>query len=279
MSTDMLSRSSPVDPVPVAPQATRLVTYNVYNGRNKKRDTAAWAQMLTELVPDLLCVQEAPDPHGSWGDGFGGTLTDPACLWAAVPGMEWGSGLAVQAGHLTPLPIPPDFTGWVVGAQVEGRAWPGIGRAPVWVYSIHAPSRPKRSNYVAEVGRILDFIAAAAPPCPLILTGDFNVVTGLREPEQHPATSGGERKLLKRLGTEFGLVPCWQTAHPGEPLARTLRWLHRSDSPPYHCDGLFMPAAWTGALHSCDVLEDAAWQGRSDHNPVVATLQPESADG
>ncbi len=247
---------------------TRLVTYNVYQGRNKKRDVAAWTQILIELAPDLLFLQEAPDPQGSWGAG----LDESACLWAAVPGMDWGSGLAVRGGRLTLLPIPPDFAGWVVGAQVEGRAWPGIGIAPVWVFSIHGPSRPKRSNYVAEVGRILDFIAAAAPPYPLILAGDFNVVVGLRGPAAIPATSSGENKLLARLGTDFGLVPCWQTAHPGEPLARTLRWLHRTDSQPYHCDGLFIPAAWGGALQTCSVLETGAWLGRSDHNPVVATL-------
>ena len=78
--------------------------------------------------------------------------------------------------------------------------------------------------------------------------------------------------LLERLREELGLVPCWQTAHPGEPLARTLRWMHRNDSPPYHCDGVFVPGAWTSALQSCTVLEGDEWSALSDHNPVVATL-------
>ena len=225
MSIDMLRRSSPVDPVPVAPQATRLVTYNVYNGRNKKRDTAAWTQMLTELVPDLLCVQEAPDPRGSWGDGFGGTLTDPACLWAEVPGMKWGSGLAVRAGRLTALPIPPDFTGWVVGAQVEGRAWPGIGRAPVWVYSIHAPSRPKRSNYVAEVGRILDFIAAAAPALPAdpgrrFQCGHGAACIGGHSPDFHWRTcAAGTPEHRVRVNALLANCPPWRATCPHVALA------------------------------------------------------------
>ena len=105
-----------------------------------------------------------------------------------------------------------------------------------------------------------------------MLAGDFNVVVGLREPGQTPSVSRAERALLERLSGELGLVACWQTAHPGEPLARTLRWMHRADSPPYHCDGIFVPAEWAPSLQSCDVLEDEAWCALSDHNPVVATF-------
>src|SRR5439155_15045186 len=99
-----------------------------------------------------------------------------------------------------------------------------------------------------------------------------NVAVGLRQPGHAPSVSRGERALLRRLREEFALVPCWQTTHPGEPLARTLRWMHRSDSPPYHCDGVFVPAAWARALQGCTVLEGDEWYALSDHNPVVATL-------
>ena len=177
----------------------------------------------------------------------------------------------LSAGHLRPLPVPEDFTGRVVAAVVEGRAWPGTGVADVVALSIHAPTR-KGSSYVKEVGRILDFAGELAGGRPMVLAGDFNVAVGMREPGQALSITRGERALLERLRDEFGLVPCWQTAHPGEPLARTLRWLHHIDSPPYHCDGLFVPAAWASALQACTVLEGEEWCGLSDHNPVVATL-------
>src|SRR5205085_1849108 len=138
-------------------------------------------------------------------------------------------------------------------------------------FSIHAPTR-KGSSYVKEVGRILDFANEVAGGRPLILAGDFNVVVGMREPGQPIGVSRGEREILRRLGEELGLIPCWQTAHPGEPLARTLRWMHRIDSPPYHCDGLFVHASWASALRSCVVLEDEEWCTLSDHNPVAANL-------
>src|SRR2546430_1479061 len=79
------------------------------------------------------------------------------------------------------------------------------------------------SSYVKEAGRILDFAGELAGGRPLILAGDFNVAVGLREPGQTPPVTRGERALLHRMREELGLIPCWQTAHPGEPLARTLR--------------------------------------------------------
>jgi endonuclease/exonuclease/phosphatase family metal-dependent hydrolase len=56
--------------------------------------------------------------------------------------------------------------------------------------------------------------------------------------------------------------------------------MRRQDSLPYHCDGLFVPAAWTSSLLNCEVLEDEAWCTLSDHNPVAATFAtagPETA--
>ncbi len=254
------------------------MAYNVRQGG--PRDPAVWTRMLSVLAPDLFFVQESRDPVVSWlaarspdPDASGTHEVRMSWLWAAVPnGMgRWGSGLWVRGGQLTPLPVPEDFTGRVVAAVVEGHEWPGIGVAPVVALSIHGPTR-KGSSYIKEVGRILDFAGALAGGLPMILAGDFNVVVGLRQPEHSPSVSRGEITLLQRLRDELGLIPCWQTAHPGEPLARTLRWMHRINSPPYHCDGIFIPNSWAPALKDCTILEGEDWYGLSDHNPVVATL-------
>jgi endonuclease/exonuclease/phosphatase family metal-dependent hydrolase len=159
----------------------------------------------------------------------------------------------------------------VVAAVVEGLAWPVAGSAPIVAISIHAPTA-KGSSYIKEMGRILDFIPAIAGGLPLVLGGDFNVAVALREQDHPLYNSPGERMLLSRLRDELGLVPCWQAIHPDQPPARTLRWMRRLDSLPYHCDGLFVPAAWTSSLLACEVLEDEAWCALSDHNPVVATF-------
>jgi endonuclease/exonuclease/phosphatase family metal-dependent hydrolase len=249
----------------------RLVTYNM--GQGGSRNPPLWARRLQSLKPDLFFVQEAREPAQFWLQALQSTrgARQGCCIWEAIPGRRWGSGFWANKGSITPLPVPEVYRGRVIAALVEGRCWPGSSETPVVVLSIHAPA-PKGSTYVKEVGRILDLASALAGGLPLILAGDFNVAVGLRQPEHRPQVTRGESDLLLRLREEFGLVPCWQTAHPGKPLARTLRWLRRNDSLPYHCDGVFVPAAWAPALRTCTVLEDEDWCALSDHNPVVATL-------
>jgi endonuclease/exonuclease/phosphatase family metal-dependent hydrolase len=256
-----------VDKLPGA----RLVAYNM--GFGGSRDPGLLGSMLTGLAPDLLFVQESRDPARSWLPAVQSAQDEGTAnlLWAAVPGVKWGSGLWVRDGHLTPLDVPEDFTGRVAASVVEGREWPGAGVVPVMAFSIHAPTR-KGSSYIKEVGRILDFARVLAEGRSMILAGDFNVVVGMRESGQVPAVSKGEKALLERLRDEFCMIPCWQTAHPGERLARTLRWMYRADSLPYHCDGLFVPAEWAPALENCSALESEEWCALSDHNPVVASF-------
>jgi hypothetical protein len=249
------------------PAAMRLITYNL--GQGGSRDSALWARLLPMLAPDLLFVQESRDPPLAWLPAL--ASTGPAAwYWVPVPHRRWGSGLWVRGGALTPLALPADFAGWVAAAVVEGWPWPGGARSVV-ALSLHAPTR-KGSSYLREVGRILDCVPALAGGRPVILAGDFNVAVGLRAPGQPIGNTAGERAFFARLRGELDLIPAWQTAHPQEPLARTLRWLRRRDSLPYHCDGLFIPAAWAPALQDCTVLEDEEWLALSDHNPVIATL-------
>jgi hypothetical protein len=246
----------------------RLVAYNL--GQGGSRHPALRVRLLSDLAPDLLFVQESRNPADSWPAAFPGMQRD-SWLWEPVPGGRWGSGLWLRSGQLTPIEVPHAYVGRVAAAVVNDCAWPGLGRSPLVALSIHAPTR-KGSSYIKEVGYILDFALSASEGLPLVLAGDFNVAVGMREPGQPLPLSRGEQALLVRLRDELGLIPCWQTAHPGEPLARTLRWMHRSDSLPYHCDGIFVPAAWASALQSCEVLEGEEWCTLSDHNPVVVTL-------
>jgi len=246
----------------------KLVAYNM--GQGGKKDPAVWARVLPELSPDVLFVQESRDPAHAWLGALPDTGPE-GLLWNIVPGGRWGSGIWVRDGVLRALDVPEEFVGRVTAAMVEGMAWPGMGVGPVVAVSIHAPTR-KGSTYIKEVGRILDFVQELAEERPLVLAGDFNVVVGMRDTGQPIGISRGERLMLERLRDEFGLVACWQTAHPGEQLARTLRWMRKLTSLPYHCDGLFVPAEWSAALLECEVLEDGDWLGLSDHNPVVATF-------
>ncbi len=245
----------------------RLVAYNL--GQGGRRDAGAWLRRLGLPGPDVLFVQESRNPLDSWLAELPQGGPD-ACLWEAAS-SRWGTGLWVKTGHLIPLPVPEVYQGRVLAAIVEGLSWPVVGRSAILALSIHAPTA-KGSSYLKEVGHILDLAQRLAPGLPLVLGGDFNVAVALRNPDHRLSNSPSERALLARLQDELGLAPCWQAAHPDEEPARTLRWMRRLDSLPYHCDGLFVPTAWIPALLSCEVLEDEAWCALSDHNPVVATF-------
>ena len=258
----------PVD----AKRSVRLVAYNM--GQGGARHPELRTRLVQSLEPDMLFVQETRDPWQGWLPALQALhsmeMAGESWLWIATPNGRWGTGLWVRDGTLTPLPVPEDFTGRVAAAVVEGRVWDGLGKSQVVALSVHAPTR-KGSNYIKEVGRILDFAVDLAGGRPMVLAGDFNVAVGVRPPEHTPTLSRSERALLERL-RDLGLIACWQSAHPGERLARTLRWMHRLDSLPYHCDGIFVPANWAPALEDCVVLEDEDWCALSDHNPVVATF-------
>ena len=247
----------------------RLATYNLHQGAAR----AATAQLLTDWQPDLLCLQETRDPARL---PLPADSAAPGVVWQPGPGGVWGSAVLVRGGVIRPLPLPPDLTGWVGGAEIQG--WGGPGARPVHAYSIHAPPGQVRS-YTRMVERILDVVAAQAAGADLVLGGDFNVVVGWRQPDEPIRMSRAEVQILERLDRDLGLVACWQAAHPGQPLGRTLRWRHRADSLPYHCDGLFVPRAWLPALRECRILDGAPWDVASDHHPVVATFGGWPASG
>jgi endonuclease/exonuclease/phosphatase family metal-dependent hydrolase len=248
-------------PPAAAPAIRRFATYNLHLGAAR----AATAQLLADWQPDVLCLQEARDPARL---PLPDTAPRPVAVWQPVPGGRWGSGLLLRAAAV-PLPLPADLLGWVAGAAIS--PWGGPGTPPLCAFSIHAPPGQERS-YTRMVGRILDVVAEYAGGAEVVLGGDFNVVVGWRQPGEPVRMTRAEQALLERIERDLGLVACWQAAHPGQPLARTLRWRHRADSLPYHCDGLFVPVGWLPALRDCSILTGDPWDGASDHHPVVATF-------
>lgn len=242
------------------PPIRRLATYNLHQGAAR----GAAAGLLAEWQPDVLCLQETRDPALLLGSG----ADVPVVIWEPVPGHSWGSGLIIRGGAV-PIPLPPDLVGWVAAAAIPAGAEPGA--RPVHVYSIHAPPGQVRS-YTRMVERILDVAVEGAGAADLVLGGDFNVVVGRRGGDEPIRMGRAEVAILDRLEHDLSLGACWQAAHPGEPLGRTLRWRHRADSLPYHCDGLFVPLGWLPALRECTILTGGVWEVASDHHPVVATF-------
>ncbi|MGH9720731.1 MAG: endonuclease/exonuclease/phosphatase family protein [Bryobacteraceae bacterium] len=246
-------------------QRIRIVAYNFLSGGSRKRN-GHWSRVVRAFAPELVLAQECRPPVDSPGERF---RPDPsnALLWHSVVGRRWGSALFARSGPVSAIPVA-GYDGWVVGGEVQRTEWSN-GR-PLRVFSIHAPAGER--GYIRTMHEILDRIALARAGADVILGGDFNVVVGYRLPHERLKVTRGERGILDRLVQEFGLVSCWQAAHPNRPLAQTLRWSANRQAP-YHCDGIFVPSSWLDRLVSCRVVRGSRWNALSDHNPVVAEFR------
>jgi endonuclease/exonuclease/phosphatase family metal-dependent hydrolase len=234
-----------------------IATYNLQLG-GKASQRVHWHQIFEVANPDIFLVQETCHPSQYAAD----IDRDRVC-WAKVRNNSWGSAIFVRSGTINPISIP-EFEGCIVGVEVDGFAWRATQGRKLRVFSLHAPA-----PYKSSVNRILDSIARLPNDGDLIIGGDFNLTVGVRHPSER--RQDGNLWLLERLRSEFGLMSCWQAANPNRDLPQTLRWI-RDKATPYHCDGIFVPAAWYRYLDKCEVLASPAWEALSDHNPVVATF-------
>jgi len=234
----------------------RLASFNMRAGGSP----AHWDAILEVTRPDLLFVQETKRPSSFLAtDHF-----DPSrARWASVEHGRWGS--AVFSAHADlKLVTLEGLRGWVVGSPWESP----FGPATAW--SVHLP--PEGRSYIKAAHNLLDLLEPTLGEVPVILAGDWNFTVGFRLPDETRKNKAGELELLERLKEDFGVQPAWATANPDVPLPQTLRWA-RDPTPPYHCDGIFLPTEWCSRIVSADVLHGSPWTDLSDHNPVVVELE------
>ena len=240
-----------------------IASYNLRFG-GKASNRVHWQRIFDATAPDIFLAQEtcAPERYLS-PEQF--QESRARMHWMNVGNVTWGSAVFVRSGRITPIVIP-GYEGYVSGVEVKGFGWPSKTKRKLRVFSLHVPAPYKR-----PMNDILDFIGALpnADACDHVIGGDFNLTTGVR----HPTEKRQARDLwmLDRLRKEFNLMNCWQVANPNRDLPQTLRW-GRDTAEPYHCDAIFVPAAWYRYLDGCDVLHSPEWDVLSDHYPVVARL-------
>ena len=243
--------------------ALRLVAYNFLGGGSARR-AGQWSRLVRTLGPDVVFGQECRPPEQCPGERFRPHASD-SLAWQPARGPRWGTGLFVRGVPLEPIAVP-QFGGWVVGGEVRVTDW---SPRPIRLFSVHGPAGDR--GYVHTMHEILDRILRLRGDADVVLGGDFNVAVGYRDVKDPRALGKREIALLDRIGAELGLVACWQTANPGRRLAQTLRWV-TNPATKYHCDGIFIPRAWTPRLTACRVVAGSRWRTLSDHNPVVAEL-------
>ena len=234
----------------------KIVSFNVRQGGT----SGAWQALSETFAPDVVLIQEG----GKWIADMADDLFEPALrwTWSAVAGNGWGSAIGMRREPARVLDCV-EFEGWVCGVELVEL------HGTLQVYSIHAPSG--RGSYEKVVHAILDEIARLRGDAEVIIGGDFNLTVGRRRPGEERRNKPAELELLDRLEGEFGLVSAWSVLNPDEPLPQTLRWV-RDRTVPYHCDGIFIPEQWRGALEAVEVGQGGPWESLSDHNPVATKL-------
>lgn len=239
----------------------KIATYNILKGGSRR---VHWTKMIEDQGVDLLLVQESY-PHDEHLLPLVYPELRQQSVWEMVEKNGWGSAIFSKSGSIKPVGVP-GYSGWVVGAEISGASWQAD---PILVFSIHAPVF--KGSYSKSVNIILDEINKVAEGREIIIGGDFNLAVS-HWPESERPVSKQDLAIQKRLAEEFGLINCWQTANPNQPLAQTLRWTGDRTTP-YHCDGLFVPMSWQERLESCVVLSGDDWNRLSDHNPVIAEFR------
>jgi exonuclease III len=232
----------------------RIATWNLLAGGSSQRNSH-WTMVRERIAPDILLTQECNAVYPG----------HPTRIWQEAVQGRWGTGLYANA-RIRPIAVA-GFAGWVVGGELSRSRW--LTSRPLRIFSVHCPA--DSHGYIRTMHQILDALVNIARDADLVLGGDFNVAAGYRGPAEDVKMSRAERTLLDRMSFDFGLIACWQTAHPLRPLG-ALRW-SGNRSAPYHCDGIFVPHHWRARLQSCEVLSDAGWHALSDHNPVVADFE------
>ena len=223
-----------------------------------------WQRIFDAEDPDIFLVQETCSPDHYFSPEQHARHASKM-HWAHVGNVKWGSAVFIRNGRSRTIAIP-GYEGYIAGAEVTGFGWPNKSKRPLRVFSVHVPA-----PYVRPMNEILDTIKALpnADACDHVIGGDFNLTTGVRHPSEK--RQAHNLFLLERMRKEFNLMNCWQVANPNRNLPQTLRW-GRDKTEAYHCDAIFVPAAWYRHLDSCEVLTSPIWDGLSDHNPVVARL-------
>ena len=241
----------------------RVASYNMRFGGSKGTGNP-WQQLIADFAPDIVFAQESfrPDSYFSPDE----MALFKGCIWAGVPGVNWGSAILSRRYSLEPVSLP-EYEGWVVGARVSDIVIDGVTQSAM-VFSIHAPSP---GPYDRAVKRIFDEIWKKWDKTPLIVAGDFNVTTAIRHPTEELKNSTFEINFQERLRREFGLINAWQALHPNQNLPQTLRWA-KDRLPAYHCDAIFLSHGYLPNLVSASVESSGKWAEISDHNPILVSL-------
>jgi exonuclease III len=244
----------------------RIITYNLHFG-GKTTPNNPWQRMLDEFHPDIVFAQESFHPSQYFSpETFSEFKT---CLHKNVDHGRWGSAIVSRHLPLEEIHLDmPEFEGWVICARAKGIQIGDLSE-PVLFLNVHAPSR---GNYEILVTQLIEAIVEKFPGEKIVMGGDFNLTTAIRQENEELQNTKGELAILKHIENGLGLINTWQTLHPCQPLPQTLRWNNKPLTP-YHCDAIYIPKCWSSQLLQAEIINHGDWDNLSDHKPIVANVK------
>lgn len=242
-------------------QRFTILTYNFHNG-GQPLGHNQWPRLFDQFQPDIVLAQETRYPRK-----FLPAISETCLYWREM-NTKFGTAVVTPAARVEVISLakPDQYT--AVVDIVPPSEWPGFIKSPLRVVSLHVANR-LNSSYPNMALQILKNLAVLPAVENVIIAGDFNLTVGIQH--EGVVTTKKELEVLNRLKNDFGLMSAWQAIHPNETLAQTLRYARNERH--YHCDGIFIPAAWYRYLESCEVIDNSAWRELSDHNPVIAKFR------
>jgi exodeoxyribonuclease-3 len=260
-----------------------IVTWNINSLRLRRGHLQ---QIVTELAPDVICLQETKVPDILFPEDAGAAINFPYVL---KRGMKGYNGVAILSR--LPVTLVPDTPDWCtkndcrhLAATVEANG------SPVTLHNFYVPAGgdiPDREINI-KFAHKLDFIAearahfAANPPRRAILVGDLNIA-----PLEHDVWS---HKQLLNIVSHTPPETAGLTAWLAEGFTDALRhfvpadqklytwWSYRNQDWEKSDRGRRLDHIWVsndlaGGLTSHHILKQARnWDQPSDHVPVAVTL-------
>src|SRR5215813_13807732 len=151
-----------------ADESMKVATYNILKGGSQR---VHWVRMIEDFGVDLLLVQESYS-HDEHLPPLVYPDAGKRSAWEMAGKNGWGSAVFSRTGSVEPVPVP-NFSGWVVGAEISGASWQAGIADPLLAFSVHAPS--KGIAYWKQVNRLLDEIMKVAGRREIVIGGDFNL--------------------------------------------------------------------------------------------------------
>ena len=176
----------------------RIATYNILKGGSQR---VHWMRMIEDNSVDLLLVQESYS-HDEHLSPLNYPVARSRTVWEMVGQNGWGSAAFSRSGSVKPIAVG-GFSGWVVGAKIEGASWQAGLCDSILAFSIHAPVF--KGSYTKSVNKILDEISRFAGRQQVIIGGDFNLTGGDHRP--HSCRIGGRAFHRGFRQTQSGRCP------------------------------------------------------------------------